>query len=281
MAKRTSIKQCKNKNFVGIGIYDPTYKFIRAYVGDGLKTPLDGPADLLKYDTYEKVNEFILELSNYNPTIYTGTIEFAKDFDKYQPNNGSRIINCYLFTNNQWFYYDYCTEAYGLLKDHINSHYKEVSMPKTKKITIEKVKELSAEEKARIEKEQKDLKESEDLYKQAIDLLKAAADKTNALAAFLYGAACLLEKPRNNFAKAEALKYLYLSTTAEVKTEEGHMIAHVGKAMYNFANNGTFTAYVPAPANGCFGYGPMMSNPVAELQRMGAAIVKGDTMTIK
>ena len=141
--------------------------------------------------------------------------------------------------------------------------------------------EISPEEKARIEKEEKDLKESEDLYNQAIKLLKESADKNNALSAFLYGAACMLEKPNSNFSKAEALKYLFLSTTAEQKEDEGRILAHVGKAMYNFANNGTFTAYVPAPANSCFGYGPMVSNPMAELQRMNAAMNRGDTIMIK
>lgn len=140
--------------------------------------------------------------------------------------------------------------------------------------------QISPEEKARIEKEEKDLKESEDLYNQAIKLLKESADKNNALSAFLYGAACMLEKPHNNFAKAESLKYLYLSTVAEQKTEEGRVLAHVGKAMYNFANNGAFTSYVPAPPNGCFGYGPMVSSPMAEIQRMNSLINRGD-LTVK
>lgn len=293
------------KHLIGIGVVEHDGRSIYSYIGENPEF-IHEYSDIWVCNTHNKalglINRILWHKGCSSYTYYNrqhldyGEERFVNDFYstcRQYKHQDVTIAGCFLFVDGIWYRCDYGSELNNLnmkvnilTKIFVPYKRKETVMGRLRKNkitdnTTSVTPQISPEEKARIEKEEKDLKESEDLYKQAIELLKVSADKNNALSAFLYGAACLLEKPNNNFSKAEALKYLFLSTTAEQKEDEGRMLAHVGQAMYNFANNGTFTAYVPAPTNGCFGYGPMVSNPMAELQRMNAAMARGDTIMIK
>jgi len=295
------------KHLIGIGIVERDGRSIYSYIGENPEF-IHEYSDIWICNTYDKalglINRILWHKGCSSYTYYNrkhldyGEERFVNDFYstcRQYKHQDVTIAGCFLLIDGTWYRCDYGSKLNNLNMK-VNIFTTEIFVPhKRKETTMGRPRknntaninvnpptpQISPEEKARIEKKEKELEESLELYNQAVKLLKESADKDNMLSAFLYGAACLLEWPNDNFKKAEALKYLFLSTTTDPKAAGASNIICVGKSMYHFANCGTFTGYVPAPNGSCFGYGPMVSNPMADLQRMNAVINRGDSIVIK